>query len=67
MNCKLFPTDEVDDKLMKLAKETGITILTTDYNLQQVARIQHIPCINVFGLVKSLLLTQDRLSVNGLK
>ncbi len=45
---------EVDDKLMKLAKEIDATILTTDYNLQQVARIQQIPCLNIYGLVNAL-------------
>lgn len=50
-----FPeVKEVDDKLLKIAKEIDVTIITTDYNLQQVARIQHIPCINIFGLVNAL-------------
>ena len=61
---------EVDDKLMKLAKEMDITIITTDYNLQQVAKIQHIPCINVFGLVNALktpFIPGERMSVNIVK
>jgi len=69
-NIDYHDIDEVDDKLMKLAKETGITILTTDYNLQQVARIQHIPCINVFGLVNALktpFIPGERITVNIVK
>jgi uncharacterized protein YacL len=45
---------EVDDKLMKLAKDIDAIILTTDYNLEQVAKIQHIPCLNIFALVNAL-------------
>jgi len=62
--------EEVDDKLMHLAKETDVIILTTDYNLQQVARIQHIPCINVFGLVNALknpFIAGERLTVSIVK
>ncbi len=61
---------EVDDKLMKLAKEMDITIITTDYNLQQVAKIQHIQCINVFGLVNALktpFVPGERMAVNIVK
>lgn len=45
---------EVDDKLISLAKEIRAAILTTDYNLEQVARIHNIQCLNVFGLVYAL-------------
>ncbi|MCX7847955.1 MAG: PIN/TRAM domain-containing protein [bacterium] len=45
---------EVDDKLMKLAKEINGIILTTDYNLEQVAKIQNIQCLNVFALVNAV-------------
>ena len=45
---------EVDDKLIRLAKEIDGAILTTDYNLEQVARIQNIQCLNVFGLANVL-------------
>jgi len=50
-----FPdVKEVDDKLMKLAKEIDATILSTDYNLEQVAKIQHIQCLNIFAVVNAL-------------
>ena len=45
---------EMDDKLMRLSRETGGIILTTDYNLEQVARIQKIQCMNLFGLVNAV-------------
>lgn len=45
---------EVDDKLMCLAKEIHAAILTTDYNLEQVATIQDIQCLNIYGLVNAL-------------
>ncbi len=45
---------EVDDKLMKLAKEIDAVILTVDFNLQQVAKIQQIPCLNIFALANAL-------------
>jgi len=69
-NIDYHDIEEVDDKLMKLAKEIDVTILTTDYNLQQVARIQHIPCINVFGLVNALktpFVPGERMTVNIVK
>lgn len=45
---------DVDDKLMKLAKEISASILTTDFNLEQVAKIQQIGVLNVFALVNAL-------------
>jgi len=45
---------EVDDKLMKLAKEIDAIILTVDFNLQQVAKIQRIPCLNIYALANAL-------------
>jgi len=45
---------EVDDKLMKLAKEIDATILTVDFNLQQVAKIQQIQCLNIYALANAL-------------
>ncbi len=69
-NVDYHDIEEVDDKLMKLAKEIDVTILTTDFNLQQVARIQHIPCINVFGLVNALknpFVPGEKMTVNIVK
>ena len=46
--------EEVDDKLLKLAKEIDAVILTTDFNLEQIAKIHQIQCLNIFGLANAL-------------
>ena len=38
---------DVDAKLLKLAKQRGLRILTTDYNLNRLARIQDVVVLNV--------------------
>ena len=61
---------DVDDKLMKLAKEINGIILTTDYNLEQVAKIQHIQCMNIYGLVnavKASFIPGERLTLQIVK
>jgi len=45
---------EVDDKLLKLAKERAMRILTTDYNLNRLARIQDVEILNVNELANAL-------------
>lgn len=45
---------EVDVKLLRLANKIGGKIVTTDYNLIQVAEIQEIPVLNVNDVVKAL-------------
>ena len=45
---------EVDDKLLRLARQLGGIVLTTDYNLEQVAKIQKIQCMNLFALVNAV-------------
>ena len=47
-------TDAVDDKLVLLAKKRGCTIITNDYNLNQVARVQGITVLNVNDLANAL-------------
>ena len=50
-----FPElDEVDAKLLKLAKERGLRILTTDFNLNRLARIQDVEVLNVNELANAL-------------
>lgn len=50
-----FPNvGEVDAKLIKLAKEMRACILTTDYNLDRVSRIQGVEVLNVNDLANSL-------------
>ena len=45
---------EVDTKLMRLAKELGASIITTDYNLNKVSQLQSIKILNINELALSL-------------
>ena len=50
-----FPeVPEVDGKLLKLAKQQSMRILTTDYNLNRLARIQDVEILNVNELANAL-------------
>lgn len=58
---------EVDDKLVILARQLRIPILTNDYNLNRVAELQGVSVLNVNELanaVKSVLLPGESLIVN---
>ena len=45
---------DVDAKLLRLAQERDLPILTTDYNLNKVARIQGVTVLNVNELANAL-------------
>lgn len=45
---------EVDIKLVKLAKKRGAKLLTTDYNLNKVAKIEGVEVLNVNELVNAV-------------
>ena len=45
---------DVDAKLLRLAQDRGLPILTTDYNLNRVARIQGVTVLNVNELANAL-------------
>lgn len=50
-----FPSvKEVDQKLINLAKETGFTILTNDFNLNKVAEVHSIQVLNINQLANAL-------------
>ena len=50
-----FPkADGVDDKLVLLARKRGCCIMTNDYNLNQVARVQGITVLNINDLANAL-------------
>lgn len=60
------PTDatQVDDKLISLARQTGAIVVTNDYNLNRVARLQGVQILNINELanaVKSVLLPGEEL------
>jgi uncharacterized protein YacL len=44
----------VDQKLLELARETGSKIVTTDFNLNKVARVQGIAVLNVNELANAM-------------
>ena len=57
---------DVDAKLLKLAKERGMPILTTDFNLNRLAQIQDVQVLNVNDLANALkpaVLPGERLEV----
>ena len=50
-----FPSvKEVDQKLINLAKDTGFTILTNDFNLNKVAEVHSIQVLNINQLANAL-------------
>ncbi|MFH1725102.1 MAG: PIN domain-containing protein [Elusimicrobiota bacterium] len=46
--------DEVDGKVVRLAKELGAKVLTTDFNLNKVASLEDVSCLNVNDLTTAL-------------
>ncbi len=57
---------EVDIKLLRLAKDTGGTVVTNDYNLNKVAAVQDVNIFNINELanaIKPILLAGEELSV----
>ncbi|MCD6406729.1 PIN domain-containing protein [Candidatus Aerophobetes bacterium] len=66
-----FPDlSEVDSKLIRLAKAMGAKIITNDYNLKKVAKIQNIKVLNINELataLKPILLPGESLKINIIK
>lgn len=61
---------EVDSKLIQLAKAMGAKIVTNDYNLKKVAKIQNIKVLNINELataLKPVLLPGESLRINIIK
>lgn len=46
--------EEVDAKVVRLAKELGGKVLTTDFNLNKIAALEGIQCLNVNDLATAL-------------
>lgn len=58
--------DEVDAKLVKLAKQKGAIILTTDYNLNKVAKIQGVKVLNINELseaIKPIIIPGEKMNL----
>jgi uncharacterized protein YacL len=45
---------DVDSKLVRLAKDLGATVVTIDYNLTQVARVQGVNALNINEIASAL-------------
>lgn len=61
---------EVDIKLLKLANETGAIVVTNDYNLNKLAKVQNIKVLNINDLansVKTVVIPGERMLVNIIK
>ena len=54
VNTTRYEGNGVDDKLLKLAADTGGTLLTADYNLAKVAEVQDLKVLNLSELVIAL-------------
>lgn len=57
---------EVDAKLVKLAKTKGASILTTDYNLNKVAKIQGVKVLNINELsevIKPIIIPGEKMNL----
>ena len=57
---------QVDDKLISLGKDTGAVIITNDYNLNRVARLQGVKVLNINELanaVKSVVLPGEDMAL----
>jgi uncharacterized protein YacL len=57
---------QVDDKLISLAREIGAAVITNDYNLNRVARLQGVKILNINELanaVKSVFLPGEELPI----
>ncbi len=62
--------NEVDDKLIVVAKRLGGSVLTNDYNLNRVSELQGIPVLNVNELanaVKTVLLPGETFTIHVLQ
>jgi len=47
-------TPDVDRKLIQLAKELNAKIITTDYNLNKVAKVEGVPVLNINELANAI-------------
>ncbi|TBR26327.1 PIN domain-containing protein [bacterium] len=57
---------EVDAKIVRLAKELGAKVITTDFNLNKVATVEGVACLNVNDLttvLKPVVLPGEAMSV----
>ncbi len=64
------PNEEVDARLVRLAKSIGADIVTNDWNLNSVAKLQKVKILNINELALNLrpnVLPQEQLRLNIIK
>ncbi len=54
LNNTRYEGEGTDERLLKLTADTGGTLITTDYNLYQVAQVQELKVMNLSELVMAL-------------
>jgi uncharacterized protein YacL len=62
--------DQVDGKVVRLAKQLGGKVFTTDFNLNKVAAVEGVACLNVNDLttaLKPVVLPGERMSLFVMK
>lgn len=67
---KDFPGQEVDTKLLRVAKQMDGKVLTNDFNLNKVAALQNVPVLNINDLanaVKPVVLPGEEMTVHVIK
>lgn len=63
---EVLDAEKVDEKLVRLARRLNAVLITTDYNLTQVARVQDAPVLNLHELAQALqipLMPGDEITV----
>ena len=63
-------TEEVDSKILRMAKELGAKVVTNDYNLNKVAAVQNIEVLNINELanaVKPVVIPGEEMNVRIIK
>ena len=54
LNTTRYDGNGTDDRLLKLTEDTGGTLITSDYNLSQVAKVKNLGVLNLSELVIAL-------------
>lgn len=63
---RILEKDQVDNKLVRVAKRRGLRLMTVDYNLARVAQIQGIEVLNINELasaIKPLMIPGESITV----
>lgn len=66
LTCSVDSSDKLDTTLLKFAKKMKAKMITTDYNLNKVARVMNVPILNVnelANMVKTVVLPGESLMV----